>query len=107
VFAIPYPPNSSAGVGCNAAIKQGGFLVENVEDIASQFSMDLTKAKPQVSLSVDEEKIYTALKDLTEGHINEISERSSVPPFKARAILSSLEIKGLVVSLGGNRYSVV
>lgn len=107
VFALPYPPNSAAGVGCNGIIKQGGFLVENAEDIASKYGIDLTKAKPQVSLSAEEEKIYTALQDLSEGHINEISEKSSVPPFKARAILSSLEIKGLAVSLGGNRYSVV
>lgn len=107
VFALPYPPNAASGVGCNATIKQGGFLVESAEDIATQFDIDLTKAKPQISLSADEEKIYTALQDMTEGHINEISEKSSVPPFKARAILSSLEIKGLAVSLGGNRYSVV
>ena len=107
VFALPYPPNSASGMGCNAVIKQGGFLVENAEDVAVQFGIDLTNAKPQVSLSADEEKIYAALADMTEGHIDEISKKSSVPPFKARAVLSALEIKGLAVSLGGNRYSVV
>ena len=43
VFALPYPPNSAAGVGCNALIKRGGYLVENGEDIAKTFGIEFGK----------------------------------------------------------------
>ena len=107
IFAFPYPPNSAAGVGCNRLIKQGGYLTECAQDVADVLHVDLSKQEKAVSLSADEEKIYRVLQEVTEGHIAEISEKSGVPSFKARAVLSSLEIKGVAVNIGGNRYSVV
>lgn len=107
IFAFPYPPNAAAGVGCNRLIKQGGFLTESAEDIAGVLGLDLSQAEQNLHLTADEEKIYRILQEITEGHISEISEKSGIPSFKARAVLSSLEIKGGAVALGGNRYSVV
>ena len=107
VFAFPYPPNSAAGAGCNGLIKSGGYLVENAEDIAIVAGVSLCKAKPSAILSADEEKLLTALRALTEAHVNELSLSAGVPLFKARAVLSALEVKGLVVAVGGNRYAVV
>ncbi len=107
VFALPYPPNSSAGSGCNALIKRGGYLTENSEDVACHMGIDLSKSQPKILLTADEEKLYEALRELGEGHITQISEKSGIPSFKARAVLSALEIKGLIVAMGGNRYSVV
>lgn len=107
IFAFPYPPNSAAGIGCNRLIKQGGYLTECAEDIASVLGIDLSKNNKEILLSSDEEKIYRVLQDISEGHIGEIAEKSGVPSFKARAVLSSLEIKGVAVAVGGNRYSVV
>ncbi|MBQ8295063.1 MAG: DNA-protecting protein DprA [Clostridia bacterium] len=106
IFALPYAPGSSAGGGCNALIKKGGYLTENSVDILGRFGINLIEKKSTVSLTADEEKLYEALKDLSEGHINELASRSGVPAFKARGVLSALEVKGLAVSLGGNRYSV-
>lgn len=107
VFAFPYLPNSSAGSGCNALLKTGGYLVENALDVADRMGVDLSLKKPRVTLSADEEKLLSALKTLSEAHINELSEKSGIPAFKARAVLSALEVKGLVVTIGGNRYAVV
>lgn len=107
VFAFPYPPNSAAGVGCNALIKRGGYLVEESADIAKVLNVALGKKKAAPTLSADEQKLYEALQELCEGHISELSEKSGVPTFKARAVLSALEIKGLAVSVGGNRYGLV
>ena len=107
VFAFPYPPNSAVGVGCNALIKRGGYLVEESADIAKQFEIELGKSKALPALSADEQSLYKALQDLCEGHIQELSLKSGVPAFKARAVLSALEIKGLAVSVGGNRYALV
>lgn len=107
VFAFPYPPNSSAGSGCNALLKTGGRLVENALDVADGMGVDLSSKTPSVPLSADEEKLFSALKASSEAHINELSETSGVSVFKARAVLSALEVKGLVVAIGGNRYAVV
>lgn len=107
VFAFPYPPSSASGEGCNALIKKGGKLVENAEDIAEFFGIDLTKEHKRISLSEEEEKLYLALKECGELHAVELSEKTGVPAYKIRAITASLEVKGVAVALGGNRYSVV
>ena len=107
IFAFPYPPNSAAGEGCNALIKRGGYLVEEAADIAKHLGVELGKKKSAPTLTAEEKKLYAALQELCEGHISELSARSGVPAFKARTVLSALEIKGLAVSVGGNRYALV
>ena len=108
VFAFPYPPNSAVGCGGNGLIKQGAYLTENAEDILEKLGVEAERQeKSKIPLSPDEEKAFTVLRELTEGHINEISAKSGLPVFKARAVLSALEVKGLAVSLGGNRYAPV
>lgn len=107
LFALPYPPNSQAGAGCNRLIKEGAYLVENAADIAEKLGVELAKKGRDVALSAEEERLLTALRALTEAHASELAAKTGVPVFKLRAILSSLEVKGLLVSLGGNRYAAV
>ena len=107
LFALPYPPNSQAGAGCNRLIKEGAYLVENAADIAGKLGVELAKKGRDVALSAEEERLLTALRALTEAHASELAAKTGVPVFKLRAILSSLEVKGLLVSLGGNRYAAV
>ncbi len=103
LFALPYPPNSTYGCGCNGLIKRGAYLVENAEDIACRYGVDL-QVKAQISLTVEEEKVYLALKE-GEAHVNELASQTGIPVFKLRGVLSALEVKGLAVSVGGNRYA--
>lgn len=107
IFAIPYPPNAAAGAGCNALIKKGGYLTESAADVFAVYGIDVAQAKAKIELSADEEKVYNALREISEGHINEVATATGIPVFKLRAVLSALEIKGLATALGGNRYSVV
>ena len=60
-----------------------------------------------VTLTADEEKLLTALKNMAEGHASELAAAAGIPPFKVRAVLSALEVKGLVTALGGNRFAPV
>ena len=106
VFALPYAPNSPVGAGCNALIKQGGYLTENAADVFMRLGVEYTERKMEISLTETEEQMLGALKELGEGHIAEISAKSGLPTFKARAILSALQVKGLVIELGGNRYAI-
>lgn len=108
VFALPYFPGSAAGEGCNAIIKAGGVLTETAFDITNKLGINLEEKKMlAVQLNADEAKVLTVLKDLSEGHIMDIAAQSGIPAFKAKAVLSALEVKGVVVSLGGNRYAPV
>ena len=106
VFAFPYPPNSASGAGCNALIKKGGYLTESAQDVAEKYDIALTERRQDVVLTPDEKKLYEALQE-GEAHATELAQKTGIPVFKLRAILSSLEVKGIVVSLGGNRYSAV
>lgn len=107
LFAFPYAPNTETGAGCNAILKNGGFLTENAEDIFQKFGIESTQEKMVIELTQEEEKLLLALKTLTEGHISELSAKAGVPVFKARTLLSALEVKGVAVHLGGNRYAPV
>lgn len=106
IFALPYPPNSSSGAGCNALIKRGAYLTESAGDIAEKYSLDLTEKKREILLSPDEQRLYEALQE-GEMHATELAAKTGIPVFKLRAIVSSLEVKGVVVALGGNRYATV
>ena len=107
VFAFPYPPNAAQGVGCNALIKEGGRLTERAEDILSVFGIEQKTQAQAVVLTDLEERALIALKDLQEAHALEIAKAVGVPPFRIGAVLSALEMKGVAVALGGNRYAAV
>lgn len=107
VFAFPYPPNQANGAGCNDLIKRGAYLTENTQDISNRLPFSLPEKTAQVALCETEEKIYAVLREKGELHLTEISNLCEIPVFKLRAHLSSLEVKGLAVSLGGNRYAPV
>lgn len=107
IFALPYAPGAAAGAGCNQLIKQGGFLTETAKDVVDKFGIEMQNQAPMVALNTDEEKMLTALKDMSEGHLTELAQRANIPPYKARAVLSALEVKGLAVSLGGNIFAPV
>lgn len=105
IFALPYAPGTAAGTGCNALIKKGAYLTENSFDILGRFGINLLEEKSAPPLSVDEERVLSALKELGEAHVTEISEKSKVPVFRLYSLLAALEVKGLLVRLGGNRYA--
>ena len=60
---------------------------------------------PNLVLTEEERRMWQALTDMSEGHVSELASKSGIPAFKARSVLSALEVKGLAVSLGGNRYA--
>lgn len=105
VFALPYFPGSAAGEGCNAILKGGGILTENAFDVARELDINLEeKTLHTVPLTADELKIMAVLRNLSEAHIMDLAAGAGLPTFKAKAVLSALEVKGVVVSVGGNRY---
>ncbi|MBO5328421.1 MAG: DNA-processing protein DprA [Clostridia bacterium] len=106
VFAFPYNVGVTYGEGCNALIKKGANLCENILDIASVFGLDL-KTRKKVSLSTEESKVLKVIKSTGSAHINEIALALNLQTYELFVPLSSLEIKGLIVRMGGNRFGAV
>ncbi|MBQ8291202.1 MAG: DNA-processing protein DprA [Clostridia bacterium] len=107
LFALPYAPNSPVGAGCNRLIKEGAYLVENANDVFERLGMEAQAEKPPLVLTADEEAMYRALQETGEAHAAAVAERAGIPIFKAKGILASLEVKGAVLSLGANRYTII
>ena len=107
IFAFPYAPGAYAGEGCNDLIKKGAYLTENSMDVLGRFGINFIEKKVAPALSDEEERLLQALRALSEAHISELSAHTAIPVFKARALLSALEVRGVIVALGGNRYSPV
>ncbi|MBQ2740590.1 MAG: DNA-protecting protein DprA [Clostridia bacterium] len=106
VFAIPYAPSVAAGEGCNGLIKEGAYLTETAGDILTRYGCEKPQRVAPV-LTELEQKIVDLLAEVEEMHISELSNRLGVATFKLTATLASLEVKGLAVKIGGNRYSAV
>lgn len=107
IFAFPYFPNTASGKGCNSLIKNGAYLTENILDIFSVFGLDLKRRRNEVSLSEAESAALEEIRKKEVAFLPFVAEALNVPAYQLIPVLSSLEIKGLIVRLGGNRYSVV
>lgn len=106
LYALPYAPWLTAGKGCNALIKAGAGMIESAEELLLAFGIK-KEEKPAVILTDEERRIMDAVREAGEIHAGVLAQNTGVPVFKIRAVLASLEVKGAVVALGGNRYSAV
>lgn len=103
VFAIPDYPGIPSGEGCNLLIKKGANLTENILDIFDFYGLDF-KAAEQKPLSEDEQAVYGLLKSCGEAAAAEIADKLDKALFEVLAVITMLEMKGLVCRLGGNRF---
>lgn len=109
VFAVPGPIHSQFSHGPSALIKQGAKLVTSVNDILEE--LKVSSITHQVSReevkgdSKEEQKIIDLIKDRPV-HIDEIARESKLPAARVGSLLSMMEIKGKVRSLGTGIYSL-
>ena len=106
LFVFPYNIGVASGAGCNSLIKKGGMLTENILDILSAFGLDFIELE-KPTLSEDEQKLFALICEAGEIFLPEAAEKLGKLPFQLIPLLTSLEVKGLIVRLGGNRYSAV
>ena len=112
VFAVPGPMYSKLARGPAQLIKQGAKLVMNIEDILEELNLEATlpdggserNAKIEGD-SADEQKV---LDQMNEGpvHIDKIVRESKISVGKVGSLLSIMEIKGKVKSVGTGTYSL-
>lgn len=106
VFAFPYNVGVAQGVGCNELIKNGAGLCTEAEDILSWYGIS-APAERKIPLSAEEERVLGILRESGELHAAALAERAGLKIYEIAATLSSLELKGLAVKTGGNRYGAV
>ena len=104
VFALPHNVGAAQGVGCNELIKKGAYLCTGAEDIFAAFGMQ-PRARSAPKLSEGEVRVLAVLNGEGELHAALIAEKAGMPVYEAQSYLSSLELKGLAVKAGGNRYA--
>lgn len=104
VFAFPYSVGVASGEGCNKLIKNGAMLCENALDIFFPFGLDFKTAEKE-ALTAEESALLALIRGEECAFVPSLAEKLGVPPFKLIPLLSSLEIKGRIVRMGGNRYS--
>lgn len=104
VFAFPYGLGVTSGELCNEIIKQGGYLVTEVEDISSVCGFDIDK-KEEIRLSENEIKVLTSIKS---GNylVDDIIVQTNLKVFEVIPTLTCLEIKGLITK-DGSEYHIV
>ncbi|MCH5148026.1 MAG: DNA-processing protein DprA [Clostridiales bacterium] len=107
VMAFPYSMGVTYGAGCNFLIKKGANLVENTPDIFEAFGLEFEPPEEKTELNGEEQIALDAIREAGEAFAPEIAEKLNKLPHQIIPVLSSLEIKGLIIRLGGNRYAAI
>ena len=91
----------------SAGARSGALITANC---AAEFGRDVFALpyRPNETRGAgpEERRVYEVLREGGELHSSVLAERAGMKIFEAAAALSSLELKGLAVKAGGNRYSL-
>lgn len=109
VFAVPGPVNSLYSRGTHALIKEGAKLVERAVDILETYQLrsclpPVEAGIKQEGLTPEEEKVL-ALLSLTPVQLEELVSQTGYPVAQLSALLTYLEVKGLVTQLPGKLFA--
>ena len=104
IFTFPYTLGTYGGELPNSLIKDGAYLVTCLDDIAEVLGYNLDK-QSKILLTNDEEKILKVIKD-GKTLVDDIVSFTNLKIFEVIPLLTSLEIKGVVVKSSGNEYTL-
>lgn len=107
VFAFPYCPGMTSGVGCNNLIKNGAYLCDGADDIFSILGIECDVKEKAEELTDEESAIVKLLKAEGEMHAEKIARALGKKLTEILITCSMLEIKGLVVKTGGNEFAAI
>ena len=110
VFAFPYNLGVPTGEGCNQLIKNGANLCTCPQDILGAMgikSQQKSVSLPKTGLDGDEDAVIKFLTEEGEQHAETIAARLQKTLTQTLTVCSMLEIKGLIVRVGGNKFAVI
>ena len=109
VFAVPGSIFNPTSAGPNKLIKMGAKAVTSVNDILETLNLvqaaNFTQNKKVIPASPEEEKILIHLSP-EPTHIDKLISCSGLDAAKIGAILTLMEMKGMVKNLGGMNYVI-
>lgn len=124
VLAVPGNITSRTSFGTNYLIKSGAKLVQQWQDVVSEFPPETAAAilPPVISeeasaenaplasrypagLSVNEKKVYRKLRPDVHRHLDELLEVTGLGFGELNSALVSLDLKDLILVLPGNNYA--
>lgn len=110
VFAVPGPINSKMSAGANNLIKEGVHPATEAADVTSILNIDQkkrqVKSKTEIKSSDKVESKILSLLDEQTKHIDLIVRESGMKVEKVSAVLSMMEIKGLIKNYGSGVWGV-
>ncbi len=106
VFAIPGSIHSPLAKGCHAVIKQGAKLVESANDILEELRLQAPPPAASADIAVPDPLAHRLLDAL--GHdpcdLGTLAARCGFTAAETAALLTQLELDGLVAVLPGGLY---
>ncbi len=108
VFAVPGPIDHPGAVGPHQLIKQGAVLTTNGHDILTELQLEQRQQQLQIKqvlpATPTEARLLTFLE--TEAlHVDKLSRFARLDINVVNATLTVLEMKGMVIHLGGQTYA--
>jgi len=105
VFAVPGNIFEETSWAPHQLVSQGARLVASASDILDELEIPHGPAQPGAAVSLDDgERAVWALLSLTPQHVDRIAALCGLPVALTIRLLLSLEAKGLVGALAGQRY---
>lgn len=102
VYAVPGNINSQFSIGTNLLIRDGAVPLVVVKDVLLDMGLELPEEnEKKIALGGDEMAILEIVKRNNGIHVNEIAHIMNKNIGKISAIITVLEIKGIVISHGG------
>jgi len=107
VFAVPGNVNSPASQGTNRLIQQGAKLVRSAEDVLEELNLTMVSqqvAVQQIVPDTAEEALLIEHLSRQPIHIDELTRQAGLPSNLVGSTLTIMELKGMVIQVGGMNY---
>jgi DNA processing protein len=117
VFAIPGSIHNPVARGCHQLLRQGAKLVESAQDILEELAPQLRAqlhletleqnqpAQPPAATELDPDyQNLLAVIDYDPLSVDQLAQRSGLPPRSIASMLLILELQGLIRAENGGRY---
>lgn len=105
VLAVPGRPTDEGSKGANRLIQDGAYPVLSSEDLLGYLGLSARKGAEAPPLSEEEKGLLEALRGLGQALPEELALRTGLAGGVVLALLTGLELKGLVQALPGGRYA--
>ena len=105
VFAVPGNINSQFSIGCNLLIRDGAYPLIVIDDLVRCLGKDpVSVTGESAALGDDERIIFDTVQRYNGASPDRISEDTGVPTSSVNALVTIMEIKGLLRTYAGKIY---